>query len=170
MGKKNKFSSGFKATPGRADWENICPPNEFRVLDEVTARGYGMVPPNMNNVNSVIVGASGSTAGTIMYFANMYRIDGTEVDQEPYFELYQSGSTVPALYGIIHHADYSGRTMPLTAVQQGMIAASGSTADISFMSKPTKNQGTLEELRNENKIYGFDFTYDQGMKKGAGLP
>lgn len=96
----------------------------------------------MTGVNSVAVGASGSTANTIMYFANYFRIDKTEIDQEPYIELYESGLTQSSIYGILHHADFSGRTETLD-----------------------NSQGTLDELRSQNKIFGFDYAWGQGMKK-----
>ena len=110
---KNKFSSRFKANLNRAGWEGLCLPNQFRVLDVPTALGYGLIPPGMDGVNSVIVGASGSTSGTIMYFSNICRIDGSEIDQEPYFELFQCGSMTASLYGIFHHPHFTGRTETL---------------------------------------------------------
>ena len=39
-----------------------------------------------------------------------------------------------------------------------------STTDIQFTAKPDKPEGTLEELRNQNKINGFNYAWDQGMK------
>lgn len=162
---KNKLSKNFKAKPDKYTWATICPPMEYRVITGDKAYELGIVPKGMTGVNSVAVGASGSTAETIMYFANYFRIDKSEIDQEPYIELYESGYTKPRIYGILHHADFSGRTETLSDSQLLKIAASGSSTDIQFSAKPDNNEGTLDELRSQNKIIGFDFAWGKGMKK-----
>ena len=162
---KNKFSKNFKATPDKEKWNEICPPMEYRVINGTEAYSLGIVPTGMTGINSVAIGASGSTDNTIMYFANYFRIDGTEIDQEPYFELYESGSTHSSLYGIFHHANFEGRTESLNVSELIKISASGSTADIQFTAKPDNQAGTLYELRTQGKIKGFEYTWDNGMKK-----
>lgn len=162
---KNKLSRKFKATPDKSKWNEICPDMEYRVIDGSKAHELGIVPTGMTEVNSVAVGASGSTSETVMYFANYFRIDGTEIDQEPYIELYESGSNLSSLYGILHHADFDGRTETLSSNELAKIAASGSTADIQFTAKPTNNSGSLDELRTQGKIKGFEYAWKQGMKK-----
>ena len=138
---------------------------EYRVICGTDAYTMGLVPTGMAEENLVGVGASGSAAGTIMYFANYFRIDGNEIDQEPYIELYESGSNQPTLYGILHHANFSGRTETLGNNELAQIAASGSDANIQFIAKPDNDSGTLEELRAQGKILGFDYAYIQGKKE-----
>lgn len=162
---KNKLSKSFKANLDKEKWNEICPPMEYRVINGTDAYTLGIVPSGMTAINSVAIGASGSSESTIMYFANYFRVDGKEIDQEPYFELYESGSTQSSLYGIFHHADFSGRTETLNNEELAKISASGSTADIQFTAKPDSNSGTLEELRTQGKIIGFEYTWEQGMKK-----
>ena len=162
---RNKLSRNFKANPDKDKWNEVCPPMEYRVISGESALSLGIVPTGMIDINSVVIGASGSTDSTIMYFANYFRIDKSEIDQEPYIELYESGSTQSSLYGILHHADFSGRTETLDSTQLIKIAASGSTADIQFTAKPDVPAGTLEDLRNQGKISGFDYAWGQGMKK-----
>lgn len=162
---KNKLSTNFKATPDKEKWIEICPPMEYRLIRGEDAYALGIVPTGMTSVNSVAVGASGSTADTIMYFANYFRIDGAEIDQEPYIELYESGSTQSSLNGILHHADFVGRTETLGPVELAKIAASGASVDIEFTAKPDNDSGTLEDLRSQGKIQGFEYAYGQGMKK-----
>ena len=164
MAKKNKLSRNFKAKISKQKWNEICPPMQYRVLSGNDAYSLGIIPSGMTGVNSVAIGASGSTDNTIMYFANFFRVDKSEIDQEPYIELYESGSTESSIYGILHHANFVGRTESLEASQLLKIAASGSTTDIQFTAKPDKPEGTLEELRNQNKINGFNYAWDQGMK------
>lgn len=162
---KNKLSKNFKAKFNKDDWNKLCPPMEYRVIDGNEAHDLGLVPSGMTSINSVAIGASGSTDSTIMYFANYFRIDGTEIDQEPYIELYESGATNSDIYGIIHHADFPGRTETLSASELNKISASGSTTDIQFTCKPDKSSGSLEELREQGKINGFEFAYKQGIRK-----
>ncbi|MCC9070482.1 hypothetical protein LNQ49_02560 [Flavobacterium sp. F-65] len=164
---KNQFSKNFKAKPDKEKWNKICPPMEYRVISGTDAYSLGIVPTGMTSINTVVIGASGSTAETIMYFANYFRIDGTEIDQEPYFELYESGATHSSLYGIFHHANFDGRTETLNTNELFKISASGSTADIQFTAKPDKSSGTLDELRTQGKISGFEYTWGQGMKKNG---
>jgi len=162
---KNKFSRNFKAKLDKDKWNEICPPMEYRVMTGPEAYTLGIVPTGMNDVNTVAIGASGSTDSTIMYFANYFRIDKSEIDQEPYIELYENGLTQSSIHGILHHADFIGRTETLDSSQLLRITASGSTTDIQFTAKPDKNEGTLDELRNQGKISGFDYAWGQGMKK-----
>ncbi len=162
---KNKFSRNFKAKLDKDKWNEICPPMKYRVMTGPEACKLGIVPTGMNDVNTVAIGASGSTDSTIMYFANYFRIDKSEIDQEPYIELYENGLTQSSIYGILHHADFIGRTETLDSSQLLRISASGSTTDIQFTAKPDKNEGTLDELRNQGKISGFDYAWGQGMKK-----
>jgi hypothetical protein len=162
---KNKFSDKFKATPGKDEWDKICPLGEYRVFDGTTAHSMGIVPEGMLKVNSVAVGASGSQAGPIMYFVNHFRIDGGKIDQEPYIELYEKGSMQPCLHGIFHHADFPGRTEEQDSIARAIISASGSNAGIQFAAKPDNNSGTLDSLRAQGKISGFDYAWKEGMKK-----
>lgn len=163
MAKKNHYSNGFKASLTRAQWEQLCPPMEYRVIDGPQAYSLGLVHPSMADVNCVVVGASGSMDDTIMYFANAMRVDDPKIDQEPYFEVFQCGQTAPSLYGNFHHAAFSGSREDLTPADLRLIAARGSNADICFTSKPDNNAGRLEDLRVQGKITGFDYTWDRGM-------
>ena len=161
---KNHLSTNFKANPDKETWNNICPPMEYRLFTGLEANSLGIGLP-MPNINSVIIAASGSVDSRIMYIVNYIRIDKTEIDQEPYIELYVSGSTKPCHHGIFHHADFNGRTEKIKEKEFQKIFASGSTADIQFLAKPDKNSGTLEELRMQgNKISGFDYAWERGNK------
>jgi hypothetical protein len=162
---RNKLSTKFKAKPDKEEWNSICPLNEYKLLSGQEAMDYGIVPTGMTEINSVIVGASGSFDGTYMYFANYCRIDHSFIDQDPYFELYESGNSQPSIYGILHHSDYDGRTELLDNDQLIRISASGCSVNIQFTAKPDKPSGTLEELRNQGKIQGFDFAWEQGNLK-----
>lgn len=159
---RDKLSRKFKAKPNKEQWNTICPLMEYRVINGNEADSLGIIPPGMPNVNCVIVGASGSTIDTIMYFANYCRIDGCEIDQEPYIELYSGGSMQPSLYGIIHHANFNGRTETLTERELAKITASGASADIQFTAKPENKSGTLEELRTQGKLIGFEYALEKG--------
>lgn len=162
---KNKFSQNFKSSLTLEKWNNLCPPMSYVVLTEAEARNYGIIPDSLKNLNCVIVGASGSLDQGIMYFANYMRVDHSEIDQDPYIEYYESGSIVPSIYGTFHHANFEGRTETLSQIDIQKISASGSTTDIQFTAKPDKNQGTLVELREQGKIFGFDYAYSRVESK-----
>lgn len=165
---KNKLSTNFKANPDKDKWNKICPAMEYRVITGFEAYSLGIAPTGMKDINSVAILASGSTDSTIMYIANYFRIDRKEIDQEPYFELYVSGSTLPNQYGIFHHADFSGRTETLNKIEYEKIVTSGSMAEIQFTAKPENNSGTLEELRTQGKkILGFEYAWVQGNNAWA---
>ena len=162
---REKLSTEFKATPNKETWNQLCPENEYRVISHADALKEGIIPNGMNNINSVIIAASGSCDDRIMYFANYCRHDNGSIDQDIYMELFESGSSQPSLSGILHHGDFPGRTEILNPDELNRIAASGSTADIRFAAKPNKNQGTLEELHLQGKITGFNHTLAQGIDK-----
>lgn len=162
---RNKLSTKFKATPDKIEWNEICPPNEYRVLEYDEANSKGLIPEGMDDINQIIVGASGSLEDTIMYFANYCRIDHDTIDQEPYIELYESGSLEPCLHGILHHAKFEGRSEVLSTDDINRIAASGSSVDIQFTAKPENISGSLDDLRKEGKITGFSYAWNQGMRK-----
>jgi hypothetical protein len=158
---RNKLSTKFKAQPDKGKWNMICPMNEYRVIPIQDALNYGIIPTGMSDVNSVITGASGNFEGTCIYFAVCCRVDHSILDQDPYFELYEDGNNLPSLYGILHHADFVGRSEPLDCYQLSRIEASGCSVNIQFTAKPDKIKGTLEELRNQGKIQGFDYAWRQ---------
>lgn len=160
-----KLSSKFKSPLTKEQWGNLCPENEYKTLDPLEAFELGIVPKGIKDLNSVLVASSGSVDGTIMYFATSFRVDHHAVDQEPYFELFESGSSMCSFYGMLHHADYPGRTVFLNQDQIERIAASGSMVDIVFTSKPSKPTGSLDDLRQEGKIAGLEFTHNTGLRK-----
>lgn len=162
---KNKFSQNFKSSLTLELWNNLCPPMSYVVLSEAETRQHGIIPNNLRNLNCVIVGASGSLDEGIMYFANCMRVDHSEIDQDPYIEYYESGSVEPTIYGTFHHANFQGRTETLSQLDIQKISTSGSTTDIQFTVKPDNNYGSLNELREQGKIVGFDYAYNRGLNK-----
>ena len=161
---RNKLSTKFKANLNKKEWIDLCPPGEYRVFSIDDVECLGIVPDKMQNVNSVIIGTSGSDSGTIMFFADYCRIDPPFIDQEPYIELYENGSTACSLHGILHHADFRERSVILSQDIIDRISASGSNIDIQFTSKPTKKQGKLSDLRDEGKITGFNYAWNEVKK------
>lgn len=163
--KKNKLSKKFKAQLSKEKWEEICPNMEYRVISGSEAHRLGIAPTGMTNLNSVTLASSGHTWSSMIHCAIYYRIDGVEIDQEPYIEIYESGSTQCILNGILHHADFTGRTEALNTEELIKIAISGVNTSILFNAKPTNNLGSLDELKLEGKIMSFEYALKQGMKK-----
>ena len=162
--KKNKISKRLEIGLEKDELNEMCPLMEYRILSPSTAFSLGIAPTGMSTLNCVIMASSGSSTGSMAYFFNYCRIDGTKIDQEPYGRVYYSGSQKPDLYGLIHHADFSGRTEELAASELTKIAVSGASANISFTAKPQKESGTIEELRSERKLGCFEFVLEQLSK------
>jgi len=69
-----KFYYHDTAGQKREDWEKACPANEYRVLPPTALSG--LVPAGLlAKADSVLVVASGSPQGTVMYMANVNRVD-----------------------------------------------------------------------------------------------
>jgi hypothetical protein len=164
---KNKLSRSFKANLTRDDWGKICPLSTYKVLDYQEATSLGLYPSGMQNINSVVVGASGSADGPVMYMANAFRIDGPNMDQEPYFEIYDSGSSASVYHGNFHHADFPGRTQPLSTDDFKRTMASGSMVELNFKGLPADKEGRLEELHQKGLLEAFDYTYTKGQAEGG---
>lgn len=162
MGKK--FSDKFKSLMSKQDWGNLCLPNQYKVLSSKEAKTLGIIPETINNPYKVVVGASGSLDDTITYFANCFRIDNQSIDQEPHIEIFISGSNDCQFQMTFHHGNYSGRTKSLTSYQINLLKASGSNVDIGFKELPSNDTGSLFDLRNENKINGFDYSFSKAHK------
>jgi hypothetical protein len=165
MAKKNYFSDGFKSKLNRKKWEKLIAPMQYKVISRKAAVKKGIIPESIKNVNCVAIGASGSTDDAMMYFANVFRVDGSMIDQEPFVEFYPSGAADSLVHGFIHHSTHSGSRELLSASNIALIQASGSAANISFLAKPNANLGNLEDLAKEDKLFGFQHAHDVAKKK-----
>src|SRR4051794_24205478 len=107
MGKK--FTYFDTSIQDREAWEKLCPPDEYRVVPPSALSG--LLPVGLlAKADSVFMVASGSPQGTIVWMANVHRVDAkaSGIDQEPFGVVFH-GNT-PAVSGcLVHHGDWANR-------------------------------------------------------------
>jgi hypothetical protein len=86
----------------------------------LTSELPGWFPPRLTDkVDGGVMVNTGS-----LFMVNLYRKDGTDIDQQPFGFVFMSGTAV-ASGGFIQDGDWIGRTRPLPLEAQRFIAASG---------------------------------------------
>lgn len=96
----------------KADWINLCPPNEFRIVDPYSLP-CNLPPRLIDKCEGSFVIASGTIGSDYIYgMANLYRYDTKDkaYDQQP-FGYVIVGQDVMASGCMIQHGDWNGRTI-----------------------------------------------------------
>jgi hypothetical protein len=139
----------------RAEWDDLCPVGEYRVIgaNEVpTVLARGLVEKG----HSYLVMASGSTTGTAYYMVNVNRIDdkANAIDQEPFGIAFVGNE--PVYSGCyIHHGNWDGRTRPIPeGFVQGVLGSTLSTC-YSVTSIPDEPAGKIEDLQIKSQRDAF---------------
>jgi hypothetical protein len=151
-----KYSYFNTTAQDRETWEKLCPPNEFR--RQPPSALSGLLPGGLlAKADSVFMLASGSPQGTIVWMANVHRVDqkASGVDQEP-FGIVFHGPT-PALSGVlIHHGNWPGRTeLPTPPEFWPAVAASGVGNCLPLAEAPSKPAGLISELNVQSQHDAF---------------
>lgn len=159
MANKNKFSE-YKSEFDAVQWDNYIPLNTYghkqinELPDFIQQNGL------TKGFNSALVVASGSTAYDF-YGVIGYRPDeGNTVIDEHAFVYLKDNGTNEILGGILHHADYEGRTSPIPQNIQDALTVSGVTASISFSRMPSEVTGTLDDLLNQGILSGVSANFN----------
>lgn len=170
MSKRNKFSRSKNNWPLNK-WKTVCPEFHFRKISKSNVPDF-ISPSLMSTFNSGYFATSGTTQlyenkPTPMFvgFVVGLRIDGNELDEQPYVAVYDKSNEELLFSGYLQHADYSGRTTALTKTQLDILTNSGITADIKTLRLPSSDFGTLEDLAKENIIEGIEFSAIKAVKK-----
>ena len=161
-----EFESDFDAEK----WRDYIPTNtyQFKQVNELPdfIQNNGL----SKKFNSALVVASGSTSYDF-YGVIGYRPDenNTVMDEHAFVYL-KDNNTNEVIGGILHHADYSGRSTPIPVNIQNALIASGVTASISFSRMPNQISGSLDDLVNQGILTGvsenFNITYKKIIKDG----
>lgn len=167
MATKNKFCQ-YPSGYNREQWRNYIPLNHYshKKVNELPEfiRNNGLT----SKFNSALVVASGSTIYDF-YGVIGYRPDeeNTVVDEHAYVYFIEKASG-EVTGGILHHAQYAGRTTAIPAHIQEALSLSGVTADISFPRMPTSPEGDLDDLISNGLIDGvganFNISYSKAKK------
>ncbi|MFC1572811.1 hypothetical protein ACFL6M_04350 [Candidatus Eisenbacteria bacterium] len=142
-------------TETRHEWEAICPPGEYRVIQAAD------VPPLIPSAlvgkgHSFLIMASGTQDGTAYYMVNTNRLDHKDraIDQEP-FGLAFVGDDPVASGCFIHHGTWEGRTRKVPQSFLDAIAASGIETQYAVTSIPSTSAGKIEELEIASQQSAF---------------
>jgi hypothetical protein len=113
--------------------------------------------------NSATVGCSGNDEVSVFILTG-YRIDGDAIDEHPYVVVFQQGEE-KAYSGFIHHANYEGRTSEIPAEMEELMKKGGVTVAFNFKRKPTRDEGTLEDMQEEGLLNGFVYATGKALKE-----
>ncbi len=140
-------------------WEEICPPNEYRVIS-------GSAMPNLSAIlplelttqyHSVVIAGSPVLGGTVYYMANGNRIDARKnaIDQMP-FGIAFVGQTASGSACLIQHGDYENRTTypPIDFWEQ--VRQSGIYNYYPLQELPEKSAGKLSDLNVKSQLDAFE--------------
>lgn len=153
MGKKISYFD--TSMEDRSVWEELCPPGEYRVLPP------SYLPPIISSgllakADSVLVVASGCPQGTILFMANVHRVEEEEgsIDQQPFGIVFHG--TSPAQSGcLLHHGKWDGRTMSPPQDFWDALAASGIGNCYPFSGKPSQMAGPISDLNVPSQHAAF---------------
>lgn len=144
MGKK--FSWFDTIGENRRVWDQLCPPGEFRI---VSPNSIPPIVPRelLAKADSVLVVASGSPEGQILYMANVHRVDSRAgaVDQEP-FGLVFHGSSPGSAGCLLHHGSWTGRTTKPPPDFWQALTSSGIGNCYPIKELPSKTAGPITDL------------------------
>lgn len=144
MGKKVSWFDTTKED--REFWESICPPNEYRIIKPDMLPD--VVPCELvDKADSILVVASGTESGNVIYMANLHRVDENDysIDQEP-FGLAFLGNDTTTSGCLIHHGKWDERTTKPPEDFWEYITASGIGNCYPISELPKAKTGKIEDL------------------------
>lgn len=161
---KMKFNWFPITQESRNKWEEICPPNEFRVISGSAMQSLSTIlPPELTNkYHSVLIAGSPVGGGTVYYMANGNRIDasGSAIDQMPlgiaFVGYNASGSAC-----LIQHGDYENRTTYPPVDFWTKVKQSGIYIYYPLQELPKKSAGKLSELKVKSQLEAFEILRTQ---------
>jgi len=108
-----KFDYFSLSGQNRSDWETLCPLNSYVVV-EPAAFGFPIPKSLLQKSYKIVVACSGYFDNEItFYMANLLRIDGSEIDQNPFGFAFLGPTATTSGY-LIQHGNWINRTTPLT--------------------------------------------------------
>lgn len=156
---KMKFNWFPVTQESRNKWEEICPPNEFRVISGSAMQSLTTILPSdlTNQYHSVVIAGSPVAGGTIYYMANGNRIDasGSAIDQMP-FGLAFIGQNASGSACLIQHGDYENRTTYPPVDFWAQVKQSGIYNYYPLQELPDKSAGKLSELNVKSQQEAFE--------------
>lgn len=155
---KNQFSP-INNPLSNEEWESFIPMNSFAMKEVHELPEFIRNNGVTQKFNSTLTVASASTSQEF-YGIIGYRPDkqNTELDEHAWVYV-RNIETDTWQGGVLHHADYPGRTTPLPQYITDALNTSGVTASIDLDREPTKKSGSLEDLRDEGVLSGVSANF-----------
>ena len=138
------------------EWQNECSELTYKIVD------VNMLPdwlPSglIKKFNCAVIASSGNTS-TYVGIIMGYRIDKDEIDEHPFIVAFDKNNQ-KVYSGFIEHGNwFPGRTTDIPIEMQRLISLSGFTADFRFERKPELPYGTLDDLKRQGILNGYEKT------------
>ncbi|MBI4456483.1 MAG: hypothetical protein HY644_11345 [Acidobacteria bacterium] len=111
----------------------------------------------LEKCNRVLVVSSG--IGTTTYYGfTFFRVDGNNIDQDPFLVALSNEGAAGGQAFQSHHADYLGRTTPQTEAFRRGVLASGVRTEAAIPELPSNKFGPIGELKGFGRA-GFDYAF-----------
>lgn len=162
--RKMKYNWFSISQENRSKWEEICPPNEYRVISGSAMPSLSAILPSelTNKYHSVVIAGSAVAGGTVYYMANGNRIDtsGSAIDQMP-FGLAFVGQNASGSACLIQHGDYENRTTYPPIDFWTQVRESGIYKYYPLQELPINTAGKLSELTVKSQLEAFEILRSQ---------
>ena len=138
------------------EWQNECPELTYKIVDVKMLPDW--LPSGLiKKFNCAVIASSGNTSicvGIIMG----YRIYKDEIDEHPFVVAFDK-KNLKEYSGIINHGNwFPGRTTGIPVEMKRLIALSGLAVNFRFERKPEFPSGTLDDLKSQGILNGYEKT------------
>jgi hypothetical protein len=140
----------------REKWEALCPPEEYRVMSANVLKG--LLPDGLiNQYNSVLIMASGTSNGNVYYMANGNRVDDPDraIDQMPFGLAFIGNNPIPSGC-LLQHGDWGNRTIYPPQDFWGHVTASGISSYYPHSEMPPNLAGKIPDLKIDSQNAAFE--------------
>jgi len=137
-------------------WQSKCPELTYNTLKSNELPDW--LPNNLTKkFNTAVIASSGNTE-TYVGIIMGYRIDHENIDEHPFVVAFDKKSEME-YSGFIEHGDWQpGRTTEMPEEMKKLLRLSGLTADFKFCRKPIFESGTLDDLKSQGVLNGYERT------------
>lgn len=140
----------------REEWESLCPPNEYRVVDPTLLPS--IIPIALKNkLNSALIIASGEANGIVFYMINLMRVDTKDaaIDQQPFGLAFVGDTPIPSGC-LIDHGNWQGRTIKPPSDFWSLISKSGIRSVYPLAEMPRNSFGNIRDLQVTSQEEAFN--------------